>query len=132
MTGVTPAAIATTLAALREALGDDAVRVGAQIGERSMTDWTRHEPTRAAALLLPRTTEQVAQALAICHAAYQPVVPQGGMTGLAGGAIPRAADIALSLERLSGIEEIDPASATLTVRAGTTLQAAQEAAAQAG
>jgi FAD/FMN-containing dehydrogenase len=132
MTNADRAALSTTLTALREALGDDAVRVGEQIGERSMTDWTRHEPTRAAALLVPRTTEQVAQALAICHAAHQAVVPQGGMTGLAGGAIPRATDIALSLERLTGIEEIDPASATMTVRAGTTLQTAQEAAAQSG
>jgi FAD/FMN-containing dehydrogenase len=132
MTNGDSVALSTTLAALREALGDDAVRVGDQIGERSMTDWTRHEPTRAAALLLPRTTEHVSQALAICHAAHQAVVPQGGMTGLAGGAIPRATDIALSLERLTGIEEIDPASATMTVRAGTTLQTAQEAAALAG
>ena len=132
MTVSTPAEFFSTLAALRDALGADAVRVGEQIGERSMTDWTRHEPTRAAALLLPRTTEQVSRALAICHAAHQPVVPQGGMTGLAGGAIPRAADIALSLERMTGVEEIDPASATMTVLAGTTLQTAQEAAAQAG
>ena len=132
MTVSTPAEFFSTLAALRDALGADAVRVGEQIGERSMTDWTRHEPTRAAALLLPRTTEQVSQALAICHAAHQPVVPQGGMTGLAGGAIPRATDIALSLERMTGVEEIDPASATMTVLAGTTLQTAQEAAAQAG
>jgi len=132
MTPVKPAALSTTLAALRDALGDDAVRVGEQIGERSMTDWTRHEPTRAAALLLPRTTDEVSRALAICHAAHRPVVPQGGMTGLAGGAIPRAVDIALSLDRLAGIEEIDPASATMTVRAGTTLQTAQEAATQAG
>ncbi|MGF6647180.1 FAD-binding oxidoreductase [Paraburkholderia sp. GAS82] len=132
MTVSTPAEFSSTLAALRDALGADAVRVGEQIGERSMTDWTRHEPTRAAALLLPRTTEQVSQALAICHAAHQPVVPQGGMTGLAGGAIPRAADIALSLERMTGVEEIDPAAATMTVLAGTTLQTAQEAAAQAG
>jgi hypothetical protein len=54
MTNGDSAALSITLAALREALGDDAVRVGEQIGERSMTDWTRHEPTRAAALLLPR------------------------------------------------------------------------------
>jgi FAD/FMN-containing dehydrogenase len=132
MTLSTPAEFSSTLVALRDALGGDAVRVGEQIGERSMTDWTRHEPTRAAALLLPRTTEQVSQALAICHAAHQPVVPQGGMTGLAGGAIPRATDIALSLERMTGVEEIDPAAATMTVLAGTTLQTAQEAAAQAG
>ncbi|MEA3086257.1 MAG: hypothetical protein QOC89_3954, partial [Paraburkholderia sp.] len=130
----TPSAapLSATLAALRDALGDDAVRVGEQIGERAMTDWTRHDPTRPAALLLPRSTAEVSRALAICHDAHQAVVPQGGMTGLAGGAIARATDIALSLERLTGVEEIDPASATLTVRAGTTLQTAQEAAAEAG
>ena len=126
------ASLTATLAALRDALGDDAVRTGEQIGERSMTDYTRHEPARPAALLLPRTTEQVARALAICNDARQSVVPQGGMTGLAGGAIARATDIALSLDRLSGVEEIDSASATMTVRAGTTLQTAQEAAAEAG
>ncbi|MGA7781457.1 MAG: FAD-binding oxidoreductase, partial [Paraburkholderia sp.] len=59
-----PAALSQTLAALRDVLGDDAVRVGDAISERSMTDWTRHEPTRAAALLLPRTSQQVARALA--------------------------------------------------------------------
>ncbi|HXZ10733.1 MAG TPA: FAD-binding oxidoreductase, partial [Paraburkholderia sp.] len=126
------ASLTATLAALRDALGDDAVRTGEQIGERSMTDYTRHEPARPAALLLPRTTEQVARALAICNDARQSVVPQGGMTGLAGGAIARATDIALSLDRLNGVEEIDSASATMTVRAGTTLQTAQEAAAEAG
>jgi FAD/FMN-containing dehydrogenase len=120
------------LASLQEALGADGVRTGTEIGERALTDWTGQTPTRPAALLLPRTTEQVSRALALCHVAHQPVVPQGGMTGLAGGAIARSGDVALSLERLSGIEEIDPAASTLTVRAGTTLQVAQEAAAEAG
>jgi FAD/FMN-containing dehydrogenase len=127
-----PATLTSTLAALREALGDDAVRTGDAIGERQMTDWTRHAPTRPAALLLPRTTEQVARTLMICNDAGQTVVPQGGMTGLAGGAIPRATDLALSLDRLAGVEEIDTAAATITVRAGTSLQTVQEAAAQAG
>jgi FAD/FMN-containing dehydrogenase len=122
----------TTIAALRAALGSEAVRVGDEIGEHWMTDWTAHAPTRPRALLLPRSTGDVSRALAICNAARQGVVPQGGMTGLAGGAIPRAADIALSLDRMAGIEEVDTASATMTVLAGTTLQAAQEAAEAAG
>lgn len=126
------APLQATIAALRGALGDDRVRVGDEIGERSMTDWTHHAPARAAALLVPRSTQEVSRALAICHEARQPVVPQGGMTGLAGGAIASATDIALSLEKLAGIEEIDTASATMTVLAGTTLQAAQEAAEAAG
>ncbi|RKP58719.1 FAD-binding oxidoreductase [Pararobbsia silviterrae] len=123
---------AAVLAALRAALGDDAVRTGDAIGARALTDWTRMTPTRPAAVLMPATTEQVARALAICHDAHQPVVPQGGMTGLAGGAIARASDIAMSLERLAGVEEIDTASATMTVRAGTLLETAQQAASEAG
>jgi FAD/FMN-containing dehydrogenase len=126
------APIERTVAALREALGEDRVRVGEQIGERSMTDWTGHAPARAAALVVPRSTEEVSRVLAICNDARQSVVPQGGMTGLAGGAIASPGDIALSLERLAGVEEIDAASATMTVLAGTTLQAAQEAASAAG
>lgn len=122
----------SVLAALRDALGANAVRVGADISDHFTTDWTRHCPARPAALLLPRSSEEVSRALAICNQARQAVVPQGGLTGLSGGAIPRPTDIALSLERMAGIEEIDPAAATMTVLAGTTLQAAQEAAAQAG
>src|SRR5471030_1588535 len=111
-----------TLEQLRQALGDDAVITGADISQRHYSDWTGHAPACPAALLLPRTTAHVASALRICNAAKQAVVPQGGMTGLAGGAVPRASDIALSLERLRGIEEIDPAAATISVWAGTTLE----------
>jgi FAD/FMN-containing dehydrogenase len=60
------------------------------------------------------------------------VVPQSGMTGLCGGATPRAEDVAVSLERMTGVEEIDPAASTLTALAGTPLQTIQEAAQAAG
>jgi FAD/FMN-containing dehydrogenase len=60
------------------------------------------------------------------------VVPQGGLTGLAGGATPQAGQVVLSLERLKGIEEIDRDSATMTVLAGTPLEMAQKAAEEAG
>jgi FAD/FMN-containing dehydrogenase len=59
-------------------------------------------------------------------------VVQGGMTGLAGGAHPRAGEIALSLERLRGVEEVDAASGTLTALAGTPLAEVQAAAEAAG
>lgn len=54
------------------------------------------------------------------------------MTGLAGGAVPSAGAVVISLERMSGIEELDEASATVTVLAGTPLQTIQEAAQDAG
>lgn len=122
----------TLLGELRAALGDDAVLTGKAINPRHHSDWTYHNPACPSALLLPRDTESVAAALRICNAHHQSVVPQGGMTGLAGGGTPRPQDIALSVERLHGIEEIDPAAMTLTVRAGTTLEQVQQAAAEAG
>jgi FAD/FMN-containing dehydrogenase len=121
-----------TLGTLRIALGDDAVLTGDAINPRHHSDWTYHQPACPAALLLPRDTAGVAAALRICNERGQSIVPQGGMTGLAGGSTPRATDIALSLQRLTGIEDIDPAAMTLTVRAGTTLENIQLAAADAG
>lgn len=56
----------------------------------------------------------------------------GGLTGLAGAAVPSADCVALSLERMPAIEAIDTRSATMTVQAGATLQAVQEAAVDAG
>ncbi|MGE0007750.1 MAG: FAD-binding oxidoreductase [Parvibaculaceae bacterium] len=117
---------------LRRALGDDAVLTGKDIAERHRGDASRTGRHLPRAVLRPASVAAVAAALRICNAHRQAVVPQGGLTGLAGAANPAAADIALSLERFSGVEEIDPAAQTMTVRAGTPLEAAQNAAAAQG
>jgi FAD/FMN-containing dehydrogenase len=113
-------------------LGPDLVRTGADIPQRNLTDAAGLPPQPPLALVLPRRTEDVAAALRICHAHGQPVVTQGGMTGLAGGATPGAGEVALSLERMVGIEEVDPSSGTLTALAGTPLQLIQQAAEEVG
>jgi FAD/FMN-containing dehydrogenase len=124
--------LSALLAQLRLALGDQAVLTGDAISPRHHSDWSGHAATCPAALLLPNSTEQVASALRLCHAAGRSVVPQGGMTGLAGAAVPRPEDIALSLQRLQGVEEVDLAGATITVRAATTLETLQQAASDVG
>jgi FAD/FMN-containing dehydrogenase len=118
--------------ALLAALGPDRVRVGADIPVRNHADASGLVPTPPQALLLPRSTEDVATALRICHEHHQPVVTQGGMTGLAGGAHPQAGEVALSLERMAGVEEVDEASGTLIALAGTPLAVIQRAAEDAG
>jgi FAD/FMN-containing dehydrogenase len=118
--------------ALVDALGPAAVHVGDAINARHQSDWSGAHPVRPLAVLLPADTQGVATSLRLCHAHRVPVVPQGGMTGLAGGALPLAHGVALSLERLNAIEDVDTAAATLTVQAGVTLQAAQEAVGAAG
>jgi FAD/FMN-containing dehydrogenase len=114
------------------ALGSDVVTPGAGVDKRYHCDWSAIDAARPLALIRPRSTAEVSTALRLCHGAGQAIVPQGGLTGLAGGATPRAGDIALSLERLAGIEEIDRAAATMTLGAGTILEAAQHAADEAG
>ncbi len=117
--------------ALGAVCGPEAVLVGAAIPDRNLADAAGLAPARPVALVRPRTVEAVSAVLACCHARGQPVVVQGGMTGLVGGAHPDAGEVALSLERLVGIEEVDRESGTLTALAGTPLQAVQEAAAAA-
>ena len=120
------------LAALRAQLGAETVATGTDIGERYHADRTGQDRCAPAALVRPRSTAQVAACLKLCHEYAQPVVVQGGLTGLAGGATPRAGELALSLERLKGIESLDVASATLIAGAGTPLVAIHEAAAALG
>src|ERR1700712_3669761 len=117
---------------LIDALGTESVRFGDAIEPRYLGDWSGRSPVPPIAVVLPRSTGEVATLLRLCNEARQSVVPQGGMTGLAGGAIPSGGDICVSLERLVGIEEVDRAAATMTVLAGTTLQTVQDAAQEAG
>jgi FAD/FMN-containing dehydrogenase len=117
---------------LRNQLGDNAVLTGAEIGARYYSDWSGYDPQAPIAVVRPATVGEVSTVVKLCSAASQPIVVQGGMTGLCGGASPRAGEIALSLERLNGIEELDSDSMTLTVLAGTPLQVIQEAAEEAG
>jgi FAD/FMN-containing dehydrogenase len=118
--------------ALKQAMGDAEVLTGEQISAKYLRDWSDERGGVPLALVRPRSTEEVSAILGICHAHGQAVTPQGGLTGLAGGAVPGEGSVVLSMERMSGITDIDTGSATMTVLAGTPLQVIQEAAQQAG
>jgi len=121
------------VAALASAVPADMLQVGADIPERHLHDWMEAAaPGTALALARPRSTEEVGALLRACHRLRLPVVPQGGLTGLAGGAVPVPGCVLLSLERMCGVEEIDAAACTATVLAGTPLETVQQAAWEAG
>lgn len=122
----------TIIEELKRALGPEAVLTGSEIGERYVSDASLTGRVAPMAVIRPRSVDAVSAALSICNAHGQPVIPQGGMTGLAGGAAPQAGEIALSLEKMNGVEEIDPVARTMTVLAGTPLAIVQEKAAAAG
>jgi len=117
---------------LRATLDADGFIAGGAISERYQVDFGGENACMPDAVLRPRSVEALADAVRACAEAGQAVVVQGGMTGLCGGATPQSGEIAISLERLNGIEDLDAESMTMTVLAGTPLQAVQEAAANAG
>ncbi len=106
-------------------VGPANVLTGEQVSARAV-GWADRRPCQARAIVRPGNTDEVARVLAACHAAGQPVVTFGGLTGLVRGSVADANEIALSLERMHRIEAIDPVGRTMTVEAGVPLQRIQE------
>jgi len=86
----------------------------------------------ASLMVRPGSTEQVARVLAYCHRSRIGVVPQGGRTGLSGGAESHDGEIIVALDRLDRIETLDPVSRTAVAGAGVTLAVLAERAAAHG
>jgi FAD/FMN-containing dehydrogenase len=80
----------------------------------------------ADAIVRPKSTDEVSRILALCNKHGQPVVVQGGMSGWVRATQTTAGELALSLERMNVIEEVDPVNRTATVQAGVVLQTFQE------
>ncbi|MDD8023501.1 MAG: FAD-linked oxidase C-terminal domain-containing protein [Paracoccaceae bacterium] len=72
------------------------------------------------AVVLPRSTAQVAAALQVCHAEGVPVVPRGAGTSLAGGSMPSADSVVLGLARMNAVLETDYSNRFIRVEAGRT------------
>lgn len=97
-------------------------------------DWRGLNHGKALCVLRPDTTEAVAAAVKLCAGAGVGIVPQGGNTSMVDGATPdgTARQAVLSLARLNRIRAVDVVDMTMTLDAGVIVQAAQEAAAEAG
>jgi FAD/FMN-containing dehydrogenase len=113
-------------ARLRGIVGESGWLPAPAVAERS-AGILRSDFLEAAALVRPATTAEVAAVLRACQTARQPVVVQGGLSGLVHGADAKPHEVILSLERMQAVEEIDQAERKATVQAGVKLQAFQEA-----
>lgn len=101
---------------------------------RHLTDWSGHLNAKGSPLAIayPQTTDEVAKLVRACAASGTVMVPQSGLTGMAGGAVPDAGCVVISLERMIKIEDLDQAGQLIVVQAGVPLQRIQEAASEAG
>ena len=108
-------------------VGTKGILAGQDVSNRKAGIWI-DEGIKAKAIIRPKNTEELSKVLAICNDNKQPVVPHGGLTGLAEGAITKAGQIAISTERLNEIENIDTVGRTITLGAGVPLEKAQNVA----
>jgi FAD/FMN-containing dehydrogenase len=128
-----PASSAAAVAQLASLLGPDCVRTEAGELAPLLVDHRGLFHGNAAALILPRSVEQVATTLGFCNEHRIGVVPQGGNTSYCGGATPdqSGSQVIVSLARLNRVRNIDPLNYSLTVEAGCVLNHVQRAAADA-
>jgi FAD/FMN-containing dehydrogenase len=95
-------------------------------------DWTKVFAPDPLAIVRPKTTDEVSGVLRLCNAANRAVVPSGGRTGLAGGAVAKDREIVLSLSRMNQMGPVDKLGASVTVEAGAVTQAVHEHCAKEG
>jgi len=100
-------------------------------GAHLLTDERGAYTGSAVAIVRPASTAEVAEVIRGCVAAGAAVVTQGGNTGMAGGATPTVdrPSVLMTLTRMDGIESVDADRWSMTVQAGATIQAVQDAAA---
>lgn len=119
------------LTAAADMLGERGLTRDPELIEPWLTDWRGRYTGRALALASPASTAEVSALMRLCARFGIPVVPQGGNSGMSGGATPDASGeaILLSLRRMNAIRRLDPGAREAVCEAGVILQTLHEAAA---
>ncbi len=114
---------ATVVDGLRATLGPEGLTTDpAELAEHGR-DWTRVFTPRPLAIARPKGADQVAEVLRRCNEARVAVVPSGGRTGLAGGAVAMNGEVVLSLSRMREMGPVDVVGRTVRVEAGAVTEA---------
>ncbi len=111
-------------------LGPRGLTADAELMEPWLTDWRGRYTGAARALASPADAQELAALVRLCARHGVPIVPQGGNSGMSGGATPDASGAALivSLRRMNAIRRLDPQGRTVVCEAGVILQDLHEAA----
>ncbi len=94
-----------------------------------LTDWRGRYVGRAIGLATPASTADVAALVRLCGEHRVPIVPQGGNSGMCGGATPDSSGhaVLLNTRRMDAIRRIDTATRQVECEAGVILQTLHEA-----
>ncbi len=115
---------------IAEIAGRDRVAASTEAMAPFLTDWRGRYTGRALAVVHPGSTDEVASVIRFCGEEGVSIVPQGGNTGMCGGATPLQSgrSVVVNLSRLNRVRALDAANNTMVVEAGCTLAAVQAAA----
>lgn len=118
----------TFLARAAELLGPKGLSTDPSVLSPWLTDWRGRYTGRALALASPGSTQEVSDLVRLCAEHGIAIVPQGGNSGMVGGATPDDSGTALllSLRRMSAVREFDPENRKITCEAGLVLQVLHE------
>lgn len=119
------------LAEIKDVVGDNGWFTEAADVEPYVNEWLKMLSGTCQMVVRPAATDETARVVRICRDAGIPITPQGGNTGMVGGAVPDGG-IVLSTERMNRVLSVDADNAALTVEAGCLLADVQKAAADAG
>ena len=97
------------IAAASDLLGPRGFTRDAELLEPWLTDWRGRFTGKALGLASPATTPEVANLVRLCGEYGGPIVPQGGNSGMSGGATPddSGSALLLSLRRMDAIRSLD-------------------------
>jgi FAD/FMN-containing dehydrogenase len=118
--------VVTVLARIHDSIRPDLVSQEASDLAEYGRDWTRVIAPAPSAIAFPKTTDEVSKLLAICDEEGVAIVPSGGRTGLAAGAVAARGEIVLSLARMRRMDEVDVLGGTVRVQAGAVTEAVHE------
>ena len=120
----------TLIERLSAIVGAQGLITDARDMEPYVVDWRRYYRGSTPAVVRPASTEQVAAVVKLCAETGTGIVPQGGNTGMCGGATPSAAgnEIVLALGRMNRVREVDSLNFTIATDAGCILANLQQAA----
>ncbi|MFC7610787.1 FAD-binding oxidoreductase [Teichococcus aestuarii] len=115
---------------LRELLGEQGLLTAPEQMARYSRDWSGDLSGRPLAVARPGSVGHLARLVGLCAEAGIPMVPQGGHTGLVGGAVPspEGRELVISLERLDRIRSVDPLNFSMVAEAGCVLERLHRAA----
>lgn len=122
------AAVQTILSTLLDTHQFDAsqIKTDSESLEHWGKDWTKHFSPNAAAIVFPKTTEQVQAIVLLANEHNVVITPSGGRTGLSAGAVASNGEIVVSMDKMNRIGQFFPADRMVEIEAGVVTEQLQQ------